>query len=122
MAPFFPETTFTTTSAGTSSHVIFVTLPTTGTATGFSVLVDRTGYVERPLDIPSMVEQRQRELLAWTMAALAIARTEQRTSENDPNGILTRRPNRSPSKRIHDRSRVKGRVCAGSSRYRVFRA
>ncbi len=67
-------------------------------------------------------ELRRRALLRWTLAAIQVAQERLRSSQEDPAGVLSYRPRREPTRRLHDRPRVKGRVCSGASRYRVFRA
>lgn len=104
----------------------YVTIPSTATGTTVSTFT-LTGPAaasglppEGPQEGPQ--EARQRTLLQWTLAALEMARVRLRVSNDDPSGVVSFRPRRSPSWRTHDRPRVKGRVCSGASRYRVFRA
>jgi hypothetical protein len=102
---------------------VYVTIPSTAAATTvitFSVTGPAASSWGPPEEGPQ--EARQRTLLQWTLAALQIARERLRASQEDPSGVVATRPRRSPSWRLHDRPRVKGRVCSGASRYRVFRA
>lgn len=102
---------------------VYVTIPSTAAAT--SVITFRvtgpaiTSWAPEEA-IPE--ELRRRALLRWTLAAIQVAQERLRSSQEDPAGVLSFRPRREPTRRLHDRPRVKGRVCSGSSRYRVFRA
>lgn len=100
----------------------YVTIPTaTGASVStFTIAVGPAAVSNLPPEGPQ--EARQRTLLQWTLAALEMARVRLRVSNDDPSGVVSFRPRRSPSWRTHDRPRVKGRVCSGASRYRVFRA
>lgn len=98
----------TASTAASVTHVITFTVPALAT----------TWTPEE--DVPE--ELRRRALLRWTLAAIQVAQERLRSSQEDPAGVLSYRPRREPSRRLHDRPRVKGRVCSGSSRYRVFRA
>lgn len=73
----------------------------------------------QPLD-PKVL--RQRQLLAWTREAIQAAREALRATDDDPSGLLARRPRREASRRLHAQPRFRGRICSGSSRYRVMRS
>lgn len=113
--------------ANSSQTHFYVTIPSTGASVTSVVTFTLTGPVgswpaARLPDEEIPEELRRRALLRWTLAAIQVAQERLRSSQEDPSGVLTYRPRREPSRRLHDRPRVKGRVCSGSSRYRVFRA
>lgn len=92
-----------------TSGVVTITFSVTSTGTNLS-----------PPPEPSAEELRRWQLRQWTLAALLAARLALRTGHDDPTGVLPRRPRRKATERLHERPRIRGRVCAGSSRYRVL--
>lgn len=112
-------------AANTSTAHFYVTIPSTGASVTSVVTFTINGPAASSVPLPDEElpeELRRRALLRWTLAAIQVAQERLRASQEDPSGVLTYRPRREPSRRLHDRPRVKGRVCSGSSRYRVFRA
>lgn len=63
--------------------------------------------------------ERLKLLFRWNRQAVQTAQEALRAGVADARGPLAGRPCRGPSERLHDVPRVKGRVCAGSNRYRV---
>lgn len=98
--------------ATTATSTTVVIRITTGIATGSNTI-----FIQQP---PDPKEARRRLLFALTQEAIQEARETLRKVDDDPSGLLPRRPRGKAYERLHVRPRSKGRVCAGSSRYRVL--
>lgn len=72
--------------------------------------------------LQSAEELRQTQLAAWSREAILEATKVLRKDDVDPTGLVPYRPRREAAESLHERPKFRGRVCAGSSRYRVMRA
>ncbi len=105
-----PGTRLNDFSTGVTSTTITITFPVGSIGSMIS-------YFPPPRMNPRA--ERRELLFQWNRQAVQAAQEALRAGLAEAKGPLAGRPCRGPSERLHDVPRVKGRVCAGSSRYRV---